>query len=137
MKKLILSTVLLVTTLVANDITVEVNNILNQNGKLSMGLYNKNDDTFAKRSSYYKGVDLNINDTKIIYTFKNIPNGTYAISALHDENENQELDKNFLGMPKEGYGFSNNIRPTFRAANFDESKFAVDGDENIVIKMGY
>ena len=137
MKKLILGTVLTASILSANNITVEVTNILNQNGKIAIGLYNKDDDTFASMSKYYKAINLEINDKNVIYTFKNIPNGTYAISVIHDENENQKLDKNFFGIPKEGYGFSNNIRPSFRSANFEESKFKLNSDKNIVINIGY
>lgn len=137
MRKLILGTVLFASTLIANDITVEVTNLLNTNGKLSIGLYNKNDDTFANMSKYYKSVNLKIDDSKVIYRFKNIPNGTYAVAVVHDENENKELDKNFFGVPKEGYGFSNNIRPSFRGANFEESKFELMSNKNVVIKIGY
>jgi len=137
MKKIILSAVLFASTLIASDITVEVTKLSNTNGKLSIGLYNKNDDTFAKLSKQYRGVHLEINDSKIIYAFKNIPNGTYAIAVIHDENDNGKLDKNFLGIPKEGYGFSNNIRPTFRSANFEESKFELNDDKSITIEIGY
>ncbi|MEA1892193.1 MAG: DUF2141 domain-containing protein, partial [Campylobacterota bacterium] len=108
-----------------------------KNGKLSIGLYNKDDDTFANMTKYYKGVNLKIDSNKTSYTFKNIPNGTYVISVIHDENENKKLDKNFLGVPTEGYGFSNNIRPSFRGANFEESKFKLSGNKNIVIEIGY
>ena len=137
MKKTIVATVLFASTLIASDITVKVTKLLNKNGKLSIGLYNKNDETFANMSKYYKGVHLVINDSKVIYTFENIPNGTYAVSVIHDENKNKELDKNFFGIPKEGYGFSNNIRPSFRGANFEESKFKLSSDKNIVINIGY
>ena len=137
MKRLILGVVLATSMLSANSINVEVTNILNKNGKISIGLYNKDDDTFSNMSKYYKGVNLDINDTKVVYTFKNIPNGTYAISIIHDENENKRLDKNFFGIPTEGYGFSNNIRPSFRGATFKESMFTLNSDKNIVIKMGY
>ena len=137
MKKLILNTVVFATTLMASDITVKVTDILNQKGKISIGLYNQNNDTFADMSNAYKGINLKIKDKNVVYTFTNIPNGTYAIAVLHDENENEKLDKNFLGIPKEGYGFSNNIRPTFRGANFDESKFELNGHKDIVINMGY
>jgi uncharacterized protein (DUF2141 family) len=137
MKKLILTTVLYSSSIIASDITVEITNLLNKNGNLSIGLYNKNDDTFSKISQYYKGINLKIHSDKEIYTFKNIPNGVYAISTIHDENENKKLDKNFLGIPTEGYGFSNNIRPMFRGANFEESKFVLNSDKTITIKMGY
>ncbi|MEA1954283.1 MAG: hypothetical protein U9O24_07810, partial [Campylobacterota bacterium] len=70
MRKLILSTVLFASTIIASDITVEVTNLLNKNGKLSIGLYNKDDDTFANMTKYYKGVNLKIDSNKTSYTFK-------------------------------------------------------------------
>ncbi len=137
MKKSILGAVLTLSSLLANDITVEVTNIFNQNGKIGIALYNRDNKSFANMSKFYKGVYLKIDGKKVIYTFKDIPNGTYAISVIHDENENKKLDKNFLGIPKEGYGFSNNIRPKFRGATFKESKFKLNRDKNISIKLGY
>ncbi len=52
-----------------------------------------------------------------------LPAGTYAISCFHDVNGNGKLDTNFLGIPTEPYGFSNNARPKFRAPNWEEAKF--------------
>lgn len=49
--------------------------------------------------------------------------GTYAVSCFHDLNSNGKLDTNLFGVPTEPYGFSNNVRPTFRAPNWDEAKF--------------
>ena len=137
LQNLTLSVFLITSSIIANDIKVEITELLNKNGKLSIALYNKDDATFANMTKYYKGVNLTINDKTIKYTFKNIPNGTYAIALIHDENENMKLDKNFLGIPKEGYGFSNNIRPNFRSANFKESKFELHSNKIINIKMGY
>ena len=56
-----------------------------------------------------------------------------------DENGNKKLDKNFVGMPLEGYGVSNNIRHMMSAPEFKESSFQVNGevDKNIKIRMGY
>lgn len=51
--------------------------------------------------------------------------GTYAISCFHDVNGNGKLDTNFLGIPSEPYGASNNARPKFRAANWEETKFTL------------
>ncbi len=51
--------------------------------------------------------------------------GTYAISCFHDVNGNGELDTNFLGIPSEPYGASNNARPKFRAPNWEETKFTL------------
>ncbi|MDZ7848305.1 MAG: DUF2141 domain-containing protein [Owenweeksia sp.] len=46
-----------------------------------------------------------------------LPTGNYTIKAYHDLNNNEELDRNTLGIPQEPYGFSNNARGTFRPAS--------------------
>lgn len=57
-------------------------------------------------------------------SFENIPAGHYAVVLFHDENVNGKLDRNFLGIPTEGFGFANNPKirfgpPSFAAASFD------------------
>jgi uncharacterized protein (DUF2141 family) len=60
--------------------------------------------------------------------FENVQPGAYAIAVFHDANNNNQMDKNFLGMPKEGYGASGNKLPFASAPGFDENKFRV-GDK--------
>ncbi len=52
-----------------------------------------------------------------------IPAGVYAAKVYHDENDNGELDSNFLGVPTEIYGYSNNARGSFGPADWDDAKF--------------
>ena len=52
-----------------------------------------------------------------------LPPGKYAASVLHDENGNGQMDMNLIGVPKEGYGVTNNPKPKRRAARFDEALF--------------
>lgn len=137
MKKLILGLFLFSSTIMAGSITINVTDIANQNGKLFIGLYNKDDDTFASTSKCYKVVNLFMESNETRYTFKNISNGIYAIAIFHDENGNKELDTNIFGIPSEGYGFSNNIRPKFRPASFEEAKFVLDDNISVTIKIGY
>lgn len=47
-----------------------------------------------------------------------LPPGTYGVAAIHDENSNHKLDRNFLGIPKEGFGFANNPHVGLSAAPF-------------------
>jgi len=57
-----------------------------------------------------------------VFHFSNLAPGTYAVKAMHDENDNGKLDANFMGMPIEGYAFSNNPQ-LLRKPTFDEAKF--------------
>jgi len=137
MKKVIFSIALLYSYLFAADINIEVQNLKNTIGKVSIGLYNKSE-SFTIVSKVYKGVHLNIGSHTLSCTFKKIPEGIYAVSVFHDENSNSKLDKNFLGIPKEGYGFSNNAKAMLSTPSFNEAKFEISTQTvNLKIKMEY
>ena len=137
MEKIIFSIILLHTYLFGADINIEIQNIKNTTGKLSIGLYNKSEN-FPIISKVYKGVHLDIDSHTLKYTFKKIPHGLYAVSVLHDENSNAKLDKSFLGIPKEGYGFSNNVKIIFLPPTFKDAKFKVSTQNiNLKIKVEY
>ena len=68
-------------------------------------------------------------------TFPGLPAGTYAVAVRHDVNRNGRLDKNFLGIPTEGYGVSNNPPPRLRSPRFDEAAFTIGADHAITIAL--
>jgi uncharacterized protein (DUF2141 family) len=72
-------------------------------------------------------------------SFENVTAGTYAVSCLHDENNNRKIDKNFLGIPTEGYGVSNNKTYALSAPKWAESTFTVEAgkDVSLGIKLRY
>jgi uncharacterized protein (DUF2141 family) len=74
-------------------------------------------------------------DKKTVYTFRNVPDGIYAASFFYDENGNGKLDVNFLGIPKEQYGFSNNAKGFFGPAKFAKAKFTHSGVQEIELKL--
>lgn len=59
------------------------------------------------------------------YTFTEIPSEDYAIAIFHDSNTNGRLDQNFLGIPKEGYGFSENATALMSTPAFKKAKFTL------------
>jgi uncharacterized protein (DUF2141 family) len=67
--------------------------------------------------------------------FKNLKAGKYVVQIYHDENNNKKLDTGFLGMPKEGWGCSNDIQPHFAAPKFEDMIFTVAKDETITITI--
>jgi uncharacterized protein (DUF2141 family) len=135
MRSTVLSLALAILPIMANNISVEVKN-LRGDGKLYIGLFNRAK-SFKNISETYRNMVLDINSSSLKVIFRNIPNGVYAISLFHDKNGNGILDRNLFGIPIEGYGFSNNIHPIFRGANFEESKFELGGDKDMVIEMEY
>ena len=118
-------------------ITVDISGIKNIEGQIAIGLF-KNADGFPEISKAYKGTFLEVAEKTIQYTFFGIQNGDYAIAVFHDSNNNSKLDKNFIGIPKEGYGFSKNANMgTFGPPNFDQAKFKLDEIYPAKIKLRY
>lgn len=76
---------------------------------------------------------VKISDNKCTLTFEGVKKGQYAIRFFHDENQNKELDTNFLGIPKEGFGFSNDAMGKFGPKDFSEWLFDVSDDTKITI----
>lgn len=85
---------------------------------------------FDSKEKYTKdpihAIVLPVDSTTIIWTQEMLPFGEYAIAVYHDKNENGKIDTNFLGIPKEDYGFSNNARGRFGPASWQDSKFTVE-----------
>ena len=71
--------------------------------------------------------------------FENVPVGNYAVSVIHDANSNNKFDTNFMGIPTEGYGASQNKLPFAAAPKFDANKFSVAGNATtmVTIKLRY
>ena len=64
-----------------------------------------------------------------------IPAGTYAIGYYIDANENEKLDTNFVGIPKEEFGFSNNVMGTFGPPKFEAASFLLDQHKKIIMEL--
>src|SRR5437773_10601277 len=74
----------------------------------------------------------------VTVAFDNLPPGTYAVGAFHDENANDHLDTNFLGLPTEGYALSNGVRAVFSKPNFYEAAFSVGAvDKPVALHIRY
>jgi uncharacterized protein (DUF2141 family) len=80
-----------------------------------------------------------IKDKQAWIVFTGLPSGKYAAAILHDENDDQQMNKNGLGLPKEGYGFSNNVMGAFGPPSFSRASFqyTAAGYLPVSIKMRY
>src|SRR5690349_5051697 len=88
-----------------SNLIVTIENLKNINGDLLIGLYD-NASNFPRKVATGKVVKVTEKLMKV--TFPDLKPGNYAVSVLHDENQNKDMDQGRLGIPKEGYGFSNN-----------------------------
>jgi uncharacterized protein (DUF2141 family) len=69
--------------------------------------------------------------------FASVAPGTYAVALFHDENDNGKLDTNFVGIPREGVGVSNNKLRSFGPPTWDDAKFALNGDVVLDVSLHY
>ncbi len=108
----------------ANEITLEVKNVQAARGHILVALFNKAEG--FPRTPWKTG-EVVAAPGVVKFVFTDIPNGTYAATAFHDEDDNKKLRTNGLGIPTEPLAFSNNSigtngPPKFADASF---KFAV------------
>jgi len=104
------------------NVTVNITNLSSNDGKVFVGLYDS-EDSFLGRG--IQSIQTDIKNNMCTVTFKDVPNGIYAISMYHDENDNNKMDTNFLGIPKEDYGCSNNAVGFMGPPKWEDAKFEI------------
>ena len=118
------------------DLQVSVSAVASAKGWIEFALY-RNPDTFAKVGTTYRLSRADAQKGMVSYTFKDLEAGKYAVVVYHDVNQNKICDKNFFGVPTEGYAFSNNVRPNLSVPSFEDCSFKFQQDRNVSIKMVY
>ena len=118
------------------DLTVNVTGLENNDGVLQFGLYN-NADKFPNVGETYKMTRVKTIGSSRKYTFKSLPEGSYAVAIYQDENNNDNCDKNFIGVPTEPYAFSNDMRPKLSAPSFEDCKITLERNKTVSIKLVY
>ncbi|QOL51609.1 DUF2141 domain-containing protein [Massilia litorea] len=78
---------------------------------------------FLKQCAWSASAPAQPGETTVVV--KGVPAGTWAVLAYQDENGNNELDRNFVGMPKEPYGFSRDARGKFGPPSFEDAAIEV------------
>jgi uncharacterized protein (DUF2141 family) len=107
-----------------SKLIIKISGMKNENGKMNIALYNKSEG-FNDPSKVFKEFFLLIDEDPMIVSIDSLPAGEYAFGIFHDENDNQVLDQNFLGIPKEGFAFSNNAMGSFGPPTYSQAKFMI------------
>jgi uncharacterized protein (DUF2141 family) len=119
------------------DLSVEVNAVRSNAGRVAVALFDSRD-AFPEQRKALRGALSKIDGARALVRFVDIEPGVYAVAVLHDENQNSKMDFNFLGMPLEGYGFSNDAAVTFGPPSFAEAAFRLrPRNSKIAIRMRY
>jgi len=114
------------------NITVTVNGVHSNEGKVFIALYDSEAD-FLENS--YQGTTSEITDKMCKVVFTDIPQGVYAVSIFHDENDNGKMDTNFMGIPKEDYGCSNDASGFMGPPKWKDAKFDLNQNLDIAINL--
>ncbi|MCF7832192.1 MAG: DUF2141 domain-containing protein [Candidatus Marinimicrobia bacterium] len=109
---------------------VHIEDIRSKNGDILLELLDTNEITI-------RAIVKKIDTLPIVIDLYDIENGTYALKFFHDSNSNKILDMNWMGIPQEGFGFSNNAYGLFMPKKFKEWLFEVKGDTTIVLIPKY
>lgn len=135
-----LASLLLMSPAFAATVTVEVHNI-EKNGEMHLAIYddaavfeNDNGEKGGAARGIIDGVIAEVGTGTATYSFE-LPKGTYAIGIFVDANYNNEMDRNFFGVPKEQYGFSNDAKGSFGPPSFKDASFTVSGDITLAINL--
>ncbi len=123
-----LSTVVFAQSPSCPGIHVKILNIRNRNGTVDCALFDS-PEGFPREFllSAQNVMVIKVRYTEARCDFEAIPPGTYALAVVHDENSNGKLDANWLGIPTEGYGFSNNAKALLGTPSFAAASFWYDG----------
>lgn len=115
---------------------IEITNVKSSEGTIYVSVYDKeesyNDDL---NSIAEAGIRAKVGVQTVV--IDELPPGEYAFKLLHDENDNEDIDFNFFGIPTEGYAFSNNAEGFFGQPKFEDAEFMLKGDVRQKITLIY
>ena len=136
----LLASIFVTTPAMAGTLTVEVTNI-EKAGEMHLAIYdnadvfeNDNGEKGGAANGIIEGVIEDVKTGTATYQFT-LPAGTYAIGIFVDANYNNEMDRNFFGVPKEQYGFSNNAKGSFGPPSFKDASFTIKDDLSLRIDL--
>jgi len=115
------------------NLNVEIEGIKSEEGKILFSLFSDKNGFPGNMSKAVKKGFAHIENGKAIFDL-DLPSGEYALMVFHDEDDNNELKTNWIGMPKEGVGNSNNHKGI---PSYNKSVFKLSEDKSIVIDLWY
>jgi uncharacterized protein (DUF2141 family) len=119
---------------IAAELIVNVTGIGDAPGQIGCALF-KGPQGFPMDSSAARQAWLPADTKGVTCRFVDVTDGRYAVSVSHDRNGNKKVDTNFLGIPTEAWGVSNNARPSLRAPRFDEAVFRMADGKDLTIDI--
>lgn len=106
---------------------------LKKGGQLSAGIFRS--ENFPKVGKQLIGTEVQVSSIVMRIVLRNVPPGAYGAAVFQDVDENKDLETNFVGMPKEPIGFSNDARIKLGPPAFDDAKFIVKPGSEVILKI--
>jgi uncharacterized protein (DUF2141 family) len=107
--------------------TLEVSELRGRTGDLMVAVFD-DPGKFPDKAPLITKIVPVVKEDKVIFIDLNLPQGNYAVSTYLDQNRNGKLDANFLGIPKELFGFSNNPRILTGPPSYQDCEIKVESD---------
>ena len=137
MSRIFLAALLALTPFAASaaTLTVKVDNIDGKGGVLRLSVFDEA--RWPKDNAEpVASADVPALAPETVVTLSNLKPGVYGVKTYQDANANGKFDQNWVGLPEERYGFSNNASPVLSEPGFDKTKFTLhDGDNTISIRL--
>lgn len=118
-----------------SSVSVTITELRNNKGHVLISVYKDG-------VGYPEEVDKAVRRAKITITnktasisFTGLAAGNYAVAILHDENDDEKMNTSFFGLPKEGYGFSNNVMGSFGPPSFSKASFQYTAGQSKTISI--
>lgn len=108
-------------------LVLKIEGFRNNKGQVLVSVFKGIDGYPDKHEKAFKKFQLKVSDRTATVDMPSIPAGDYAIAILHDENSDGKMNTNWIGWPKEGFGFSNNAMGTFGPPSFNKAKISYKG----------
>ncbi|MEM1125715.1 MAG: DUF2141 domain-containing protein [Bacteroidota bacterium] len=108
---------------------LSITGVASEEGRVGCILFNQAEGFPMDRDAALQGQEHPADPAGVTCRFEGLAPGTYAVAVAHDRNENGRTDTNFLGIPKESWAVSNNVRPRTRAPRFEEAAIEVGAGE--------
>lgn len=115
------------------DIEIEINDFKNNKGQVMISI-NKGPEGWPEENFIEQRFIPEFTAPNFTVIFEDMPYGNYAVGVLHDKDNNGEMTKNFIGMPKESFGFTRDYKVVFRAPKYEEANFEADSP-NVTLKI--
>jgi uncharacterized protein (DUF2141 family) len=118
-----------------NTLTVNITGIKSIKGDIYVYLYTSEDGFPIKISKANGFKKAKVISNSVTVYFKNLKQGTYAVSVYQDIDTNGKINQNFLGIPKEPVGVSNNAEGFMVPPKYEDAKFNLDSNKTVEIKL--